>query len=91
MKCFVQLTVLREIGTQGVSWNQHKHCLAFISGPSQVTIRDYEDSGKLHMLCFLLDITMYAAILDACMYVSLVMKKNCYSFRIHGVADQINM
>nr|CAD1817334.1 unnamed protein product [Ananas comosus var. bracteatus] len=42
-----KLTVLREIGTQGVSWNQHKHCLAFISGPSQVTIRDYEDSdGK---------------------------------------------
>lgn len=31
---------------QGVSWHQHKHILAFISGPNQVTIRDYDDAGK---------------------------------------------
>ncbi|XP_072996472.1 aladin isoform X2 [Typha latifolia] len=41
------LNNLTEVSTQGVTWHQHKHCLAFISEPSQVTIRDYEDSdGK---------------------------------------------
>ncbi|CAL9094346.1 unnamed protein product [Musa textilis] len=30
-----------------VRWHPHKHCLAFVSGPSQVSIGDYEDSdGK---------------------------------------------
>ncbi|XP_010252360.1 PREDICTED: aladin isoform X2 [Nelumbo nucifera] len=39
--------LLSEVDLQGVSWHQHKHILAFISGPNQVTIRDYEDSeGK---------------------------------------------
>ncbi|KAK9998946.1 hypothetical protein SO802_018549 [Lithocarpus litseifolius] len=27
-----------------LSWHQHKHIIAFISGPSQVMVRDYEDS-----------------------------------------------
>ncbi|KAJ1689027.1 hypothetical protein LUZ63_013182 [Rhynchospora breviuscula] len=32
--------------TQKISWFPHKHCLAFISGPNQVTVRDYEDSDR---------------------------------------------
>ncbi|RWR74834.1 aladin isoform X2 [Cinnamomum micranthum f. kanehirae] len=37
----------KEVDLQGVSWHQHKHILAFISGPNQVTVRDYEDAdGK---------------------------------------------
>ncbi|XP_048495984.1 aladin [Beta vulgaris subsp. vulgaris] len=39
--------LLPEVNLQGVSWHQHKHILAFISGPNQVTIRDYDDAeGK---------------------------------------------
>ncbi|CAK7339887.1 unnamed protein product [Dovyalis caffra] len=38
--------LLPEIDLQGVSWHQHKHIIAFISGPNQVIVRDYEDSGK---------------------------------------------
>ncbi|KAK2967394.1 hypothetical protein RJ640_023985 [Escallonia rubra] len=39
--------LLPEVDLHGVSWHQHKHILAFISGPNHVTIRDYEDSdGK---------------------------------------------
>ncbi|KAH9295115.1 hypothetical protein KI387_038703, partial [Taxus chinensis] len=30
--------------SQGVSWHKHKHILAFISGPNQVTVHDFEDS-----------------------------------------------
>ncbi|XWS58859.1 hypothetical protein CRYUN_Cryun08bG0070800 [Craigia yunnanensis] len=40
------IDLLPEVALQGVSWHQHKHILAFISGSNQVTIRDYEDSGK---------------------------------------------
>ncbi|KAJ8646450.1 hypothetical protein MRB53_008198 [Persea americana] len=41
------VTSPKEVDLQGVSWHQHKHILAFISGPNQVTIRDYDDSdGK---------------------------------------------
>ncbi|KAJ4958150.1 hypothetical protein NE237_025261 [Protea cynaroides] len=38
------VSLLPQVSLQGVSWHQHKHILAFISGPHQVTIRDYEDS-----------------------------------------------
>ncbi|KAH9612001.1 hypothetical protein KSS87_000033 [Heliosperma pusillum] len=39
--------LLPKVNLQGVSWHQHKHIMAFISGSNQVTIRDYEDSeGK---------------------------------------------
>ncbi|KAL2895722.1 Aladin [Bienertia sinuspersici] len=39
--------LLPEVNLQGVSWHQHKHILAFISGPNHVTIRDYDDTdGK---------------------------------------------
>ncbi|KAL9240052.1 hypothetical protein vseg_014313 [Gypsophila vaccaria] len=39
--------LLPKVNLQGVSWHQHKHILAFISGSNQVTIREYEDSeGK---------------------------------------------
>ncbi|XP_056691119.1 aladin [Spinacia oleracea] len=39
--------LLPEVNLQGVSWHQHKHILAFISGPNQVTIRDFDDTeGK---------------------------------------------
>ncbi|XAR57507.1 hypothetical protein NMG60_11025672 [Bertholletia excelsa] len=39
--------LLPEVDLHGVSWHQHKHILAFISGPDHVTVRDYEDSdGK---------------------------------------------
>ncbi|GAY33462.1 hypothetical protein CUMW_007350 [Citrus unshiu] len=39
--------LLPEVDLQGVSWHQHKHIVAFISGSTQVIVRDYEDSeGK---------------------------------------------
>lgn len=41
------VNLLPEVDLHGVSWHQHKHIIAFISGPSQVMVRDYEDSeGK---------------------------------------------
>ncbi|KAL1075510.1 hypothetical protein V6Z11_D11G368000 [Gossypium hirsutum] len=40
------IDLLPEVTLQGVSWHQHKHILAFISGSNQVTVRDYDDSGK---------------------------------------------
>ncbi|KAK8588855.1 hypothetical protein V6N12_023268 [Hibiscus sabdariffa] len=40
------IDLLPEVALQGVSWHQHKHILAFISGFNQVTVRDFEDSGK---------------------------------------------
>ncbi|KAK1294076.1 hypothetical protein QJS10_CPA16g01223 [Acorus calamus] len=41
------VNLLAELDIQGLSWHQHKHILAFISGPNQISIRDYEDSeGK---------------------------------------------
>ncbi|CAO2153413.1 unnamed protein product [Urochloa humidicola] len=36
--------LLQEFDTQKVSWNPHKHCLAFVSGKNQVTVHDFEDS-----------------------------------------------
>ncbi|WVZ88153.1 hypothetical protein U9M48_034701 [Paspalum notatum var. saurae] len=36
--------LLEEFDTQKVSWNPHKHCLAFVSGKNQVTVHDFEDS-----------------------------------------------
>lgn len=42
-----ELNLQAEVDSQGVSWHPSKHVVAFISGPNQVTIRDYEDSeGK---------------------------------------------
>nr|CBX25414.1 hypothetical_protein [Oryza glaberrima] len=35
--------LLQEIDTQKVSWNPHKHCLAFVSGKNQVTVHDFEE------------------------------------------------
>ncbi|BBH07019.1 Transducin/WD40 repeat-like superfamily protein [Prunus dulcis] len=41
------VNLLPEVDLQGVSWHQHKHIIAFISGPNQVIVRDFEDSeGK---------------------------------------------
>lgn len=41
------VNLLPEVDLHGVSWHQHKHIIAFISGPNQVVVRDYEDSeGK---------------------------------------------
>ncbi|XP_021901360.1 aladin [Carica papaya] len=41
------VNLLPEVNLHGVSWHQHKHVVAFISGPNQVIVRDYEDSeGK---------------------------------------------
>lgn len=37
------VNLLPKVDLHGVSWHQHKHILAFISGPNQVMIRDYED------------------------------------------------
>ncbi|XVE60937.1 hypothetical protein DITRI_Ditri06bG0000900 [Diplodiscus trichospermus] len=39
------IDLLPEVALQGVTWHQHKHILAFISGSNQVTVRDYEDSA----------------------------------------------
>ncbi|TVU02609.1 hypothetical protein EJB05_51876 [Eragrostis curvula] len=38
--------LLEEFDTQKVSWNPHKHCLAFVSGKNQVTVHDFEDAGS---------------------------------------------
>ncbi|KAK7290738.1 hypothetical protein RIF29_05372 [Crotalaria pallida] len=39
--------LLPEVDLQGVSWHRDKHIVAFISGLTQVIVRDYEDSeGK---------------------------------------------
>ncbi|TVU27117.1 hypothetical protein EJB05_29697 [Eragrostis curvula] len=38
--------LLEEFDTQKVSWNPHKHCLAFVSGKNQVTVHDFEDSDS---------------------------------------------
>ncbi|CAL1352244.1 unnamed protein product [Linum trigynum] len=38
------VNLLPEVGLHGVSWHQHKHIIAFVSGQNQVTICDYEDS-----------------------------------------------
>uniref|UniRef100_A0A0D9XNR4 Anaphase-promoting complex subunit 4-like WD40 domain-containing protein n=1 Tax=Leersia perrieri TaxID=77586 RepID=A0A0D9XNR4_9ORYZ len=35
--------LLGEFDTQKVSWNQHRHCLAFVSGKDQVTVHDFEE------------------------------------------------
>ncbi|XP_059462760.1 aladin [Corylus avellana] len=41
------VNLLPEVDLHGVSWHQHKHVIAFVSGPNQVIVRDYEDSeGK---------------------------------------------
>ncbi|CAN1259827.1 AAAS [Linum perenne] len=40
------VNLLPEVGLQGVSWHQHKHIIAFVSGQNQVTVCDYEDSGN---------------------------------------------
>ncbi|WJX12282.1 hypothetical protein P8452_02797 [Trifolium repens] len=39
--------LLPEVNLQGVSWHLNKHIIAFISGPNQVLVHDYEDpDGK---------------------------------------------
>jgi hypothetical protein len=48
-----QPNLLQEFDTQKVSWNPHKHCLAFVSGTNQVTVHDFEDSGETCLLCYL--------------------------------------
>ncbi|XP_042462728.1 aladin-like [Zingiber officinale] len=41
------LNMLADIDTQRVSWHPKRHCLAFVSGQNQVTVKDYEHSdGK---------------------------------------------
>ncbi|GKV29009.1 hypothetical protein SLEP1_g37990 [Rubroshorea leprosula] len=39
-----EVSFLPEVSLQSVSWHQHKHIIAFVSGPNQVLVRDYEDS-----------------------------------------------
>ncbi|RLN30649.1 aladin-like [Panicum miliaceum] len=36
--------LLQEFDIQKISWNPHKHCLAFVSGKNQVIVHDFEDS-----------------------------------------------
>ncbi|XP_027352597.1 aladin [Abrus precatorius] len=38
--------LLPEVDLQGVSWHPNKHIFAFISGPTQVLVRDYQDSAE---------------------------------------------
>uniref|UniRef100_A0A1J3DI09 Aladin n=1 Tax=Noccaea caerulescens TaxID=107243 RepID=A0A1J3DI09_NOCCA len=42
----IDVKLLSEIDLQGVSWHQGKHIIAFVSGASQVTVRDYEDKDE---------------------------------------------
>lgn len=39
-----EVNCLVEPDIQRVSWHRHKHILAFISGPNQVTVRDFDDT-----------------------------------------------
>ncbi|RLM99350.1 hypothetical protein C2845_PM06G14980 [Panicum miliaceum] len=36
--------LLQEFDIQKISWNPHKHCIAFVSGKNQVIVHDFEDS-----------------------------------------------
>ncbi|GAU21790.1 hypothetical protein TSUD_329140, partial [Trifolium subterraneum] len=38
--------LLPEVNLQGVSWHLNKHIIAFISGPNQVLVHDYEDPAS---------------------------------------------
>ncbi|CAI9101058.1 OLC1v1038296C3 [Oldenlandia corymbosa var. corymbosa] len=43
----LDVSLSRSVDLYGLSWHQHKHIVAFVSGAHQVTIHDYEDSdGK---------------------------------------------
>jgi hypothetical protein len=48
-----QPKLLEEFDTQKVSWNPHKHCLAFVSGKDQVTVHEFEDSGEIYLLSYI--------------------------------------
>ncbi|KAG4927729.1 hypothetical protein JHK84_053293 [Glycine max] len=39
--------LLPEVDLQGVSWHPNKHIIAFISAPTQVLVRDYQESGTV--------------------------------------------
>ncbi|CAL4911788.1 unnamed protein product [Urochloa decumbens] len=47
--------LLHEFDTQKVSWNPHKHCLAFVSGKNQVTVHDFEHSDAKEPCIFTSD------------------------------------
>uniref|UniRef100_A0A0E0BNF6 Uncharacterized protein n=1 Tax=Oryza glumipatula TaxID=40148 RepID=A0A0E0BNF6_9ORYZ len=47
--------LLQEIDTQKVSWNPHKHCLAFVSGKNQVTVHDFEEPVTIKRMLKLLN------------------------------------
>jgi hypothetical protein len=51
-----QPKLLEDFDTQKVSWNPHKHCLAFVSGKDQVTVHDFEDPGEIYLLLISMDI-----------------------------------
>lgn len=42
----MKVKLLPEVDFHGISWHQHKHIIAFTSGPNQVTVCDYDDSGQ---------------------------------------------
>lgn len=46
--------LLPEVDLQGVSWHPNKHIIAFISAPTQVLVRDYQESGTCydHETCY---------------------------------------
>ncbi|KAG9134487.1 hypothetical protein Leryth_021501 [Lithospermum erythrorhizon] len=55
---FVQhadVKLLQDVDLHGLSWHQHKHMLAFISGQHHITIRDYEDSAEGKDPCILVN------------------------------------
>nr|GMC90250.1 aladin isoform X1 [Ipomoea batatas] len=50
----IDVKLLPGVDICGLSWHQHKHMFAFISGPHQVTVCDYEDSDGKNP-CFLIN------------------------------------
>jgi len=49
-------SLTKEFCFQGVSWHEHKHWLAFIAGPDQVFVHDFEDTGNNPPSMLFLDI-----------------------------------
>jgi len=58
---FYQPNLLQEFDIQKISWNPHKHCLAFVSGKNQVIVHDFEDSGGICLPCYVV-LTLWTAL-----------------------------
>lgn len=79
------MSLLPEVDLQGVSWHQHKHIIAFLSGSNQVIVRDYEDSGKFFNQNMIFSVSISR--LSACIVRSLLY---CFHFLLCYFSFLIN-